>query len=509
MNAWTGGHVRDETGIVLHGDPVRSAVPVERLVGLALRRNPRRVHLLVSTVLAKHVPTPPALALAAGHVLGGYVAARLDDAAPDPRPAELLAAALDPDERTTGADEGRFDALRAATAATPRDRPDVRVIGYAETATGLGHLVAEALGARYLHSTRHVPAPGAPAIGFEEEHSHATSHVLSPVDDDWLVADGTVVLVDDEISTGTTVINTVREMHAVRPQRHWVVASLIDLRSAADRARVDALAAELGTRIDVVALGVGTVHLPDDVRERAERLIGAPSQPSGAEDAVAVVGAEAVLGDAGVAGGVSDGGETDDAGATSDVVDVEVDVRPIRSARFGVEGTVEPAVVRRIADAIDPVAGDGSVLVLGSEEFIALPVHVADALRAPGRAVRFSTTTRSPIAPVDRDDYAIAGAIRFRSHDETVDGPGERFAYNLTRGGRRFDTIVFMPEPGLPAGALDAAEGVVAALRRVTARVVVVHTPAWHPPVVDERGPRDRPLGASGHPDTSIPERTR
>lgn len=57
------------------------------------------------------------------------------------------------------------------------------VLGYAETATGLGHCVADGVGlAPYLHSTRR-PVPGVtPAGGFEESHSHATSHLLLPQD---------------------------------------------------------------------------------------------------------------------------------------------------------------------------------------------------------------------------------------------------------------------------------------------------------------------------------------
>ncbi|MEO6881768.1 MAG: phosphoribosyltransferase domain-containing protein, partial [Mycobacteriaceae bacterium] len=48
----------------VHGDGVRD------LVGLALRRNPRRAHLLVSSVLGKHVPADPHRVVAAGHELG-------------------------------------------------------------------------------------------------------------------------------------------------------------------------------------------------------------------------------------------------------------------------------------------------------------------------------------------------------------------------------------------------------------------------------------------------------
>ena len=63
-------------------EPGRSILGVDELVGIALRRNPKRAHLLVSTVLAKHVPTVPGIALAAGELLGLLVSGVVGDAAP-------------------------------------------------------------------------------------------------------------------------------------------------------------------------------------------------------------------------------------------------------------------------------------------------------------------------------------------------------------------------------------------------------------------------------------------
>ena len=56
-------------------DVVSSPVGLELgdLVGLALRRNPRRAHLLVSRVLGKHIPVTPDVAVAAGRLLGELV----------------------------------------------------------------------------------------------------------------------------------------------------------------------------------------------------------------------------------------------------------------------------------------------------------------------------------------------------------------------------------------------------------------------------------------------------
>src|SRR5690606_19552175 len=152
--------VAERLGVALEGDG-----ELRELLGLALRRNPKRAHLLVSNVLGKHVPQRPSVVYGAGYGLGERVR-------------ELL---------------GEEEARRAV------------VLGYAETATGLGHAVADGLrDAPYLHSTRRPVAGVAQAGGFEESHSHATSHLLLPEDGELLAGGGpgedasTLVLVDDE-----------------------------------------------------------------------------------------------------------------------------------------------------------------------------------------------------------------------------------------------------------------------------------------------------------------------
>ena len=50
------GFVGEHFGVTLRG---HGGEPLGELVQLALRRNPKRAHLLVSTVLGKHVPVDP------------------------------------------------------------------------------------------------------------------------------------------------------------------------------------------------------------------------------------------------------------------------------------------------------------------------------------------------------------------------------------------------------------------------------------------------------------------
>ena len=516
---WTGGFVAGQLDVHISSDP-DSAVAVQDLVGLALRRNPKRAHLLVSNVLAKHVPTEPALVIAAGTLLGAFVARELSSSpngtepascpgsmhdAGTPLPLEAATAALSTALRSDGQDRVRALAfLGDAVAGLGTRVPSAVVLGYAETATGLGRLVANALGAYYIHSTRHA-TPGIRAVaGFEEGHSHATSHAMVPTDPHWLDGDGPVVLVDDEFSTGSTVINTIRELHALVRHPVYVVAALIDLRSAADRARFDALAAELGCRIAVTALGTGEISLGDGILDRAAALIQAlPHPPPAAVDAG--VGAAGV--GAAPAGAAASGAPFPPAasGRLAMLELTEADMVPVRSDRFGNAAPPAEADIAAVAGHLATLLAaqecHGPFLVLGCEENMFLPLAAANVLAGllPDAQVRFSTTTRSPIVPVDRDDYAISGALAFASHDATLDGPGTRFAYNLSGTHGRPGTIVLFPEPG--TGRCDVLarapgaelEPLAVAMATAADDVVVVLLPADLPPATSSNPAKDAP----------------
>ncbi|PZF68350.1 phosphoribosyltransferase [Curtobacterium sp. MCPF17_047] len=485
----------EELGVVLTDAPIvptAPGVPLASLVRLALRRNPRRAHLLVSTVLAKHVPTVPAVALLAGEALGARVADVLDGGARlDAGAAARLRAVLDRQQATDVAGDGSDALHRAATtlrtdlAAVRPTLADVLVLGFAETATALGATVAEALGAGYLHSTRHDPPGATPAAGFDEAHSHATAHRLLPAEDDWLPADGTVVLVDDELSTGATARETIRALHAVAPQRQWVVAALVDLRSDADVAATEALATELGAPVAVVALGRGRVSLPDGLTDTAAALVLSAAAPLTTTTPDRTTSSDGTT--------PPDGTTAPDSGPTADGRPAPGPARASRpdavtvvaAPPTAVDRTGTPAArVRTPRTDVEGIAADlarvltdtsgrvpDRVLVLGTEEHMATPLAVADALRRRTTAdVRSSTSTRSPVAVFDAPAWPIRSGIRHRSHDVTVDGPGERYAYNV----HGFDAVVVVPEPGTGRSSLEGPDGLLDVLATVTPRVLLV-----------------------------------
>lgn len=450
---WTGAWVRERLAVEVAGDGVAD------LVGLAVRRNPRRAHLLVSRVLGKHVPTDPRVVRAAGLALG----ARVADVLLGAREADGVLAAVVSALAAGGPGAADPAAARDAALAATRAVPEADVLGYCETATGLGHLVAEALRARTaLHSTRR-PVPGVAAVGgFAEEHSHATEHLLLPVPADLLTADGPLVLVDDELSTGRTVVNTLRALHALAPRARYVVAALVDLRSPADRAVLAALADELGARVDVVSLAAGQVVVPEGVLAAGQALVASLEAPLPAP----APAADVVRVDLGWPAGVPEGARHGVGAATHAALEAAL-----------------PGVAARVLAALDPAVG--SLLVLGFEELMHAPLRVAEAVAdaRPGLAVRSSTTTRSPVLAVDDPGYAVRDALVFPAHDDPADGPGPRFAYNTGTGwgGGGFDAVLVVVDAPADTPALHAPGGLLAQLAAGGASVLLGVVPVLVP----------------------------
>ncbi|MGW1747988.1 phosphoribosyltransferase [Streptomyces sp. NPDC002092] len=466
---WSGTWVAERLGVELVGDD-----KLTDLLGLALRRNPKRAHLLVSNVLGKHVPQSPSVVYGYGFALGRRVR-------------ELL---------------GAEQAARAV------------VLGYAETATGLGHSVADGVGlAPYLHSTRRPVASVAPAGGFEESHSHATSHLLLPEDPALLVGDGPLVLVDDEFSTGNTVLNTIRDLHGRYPRRRYVVVALVDMRSAADLGRLEAFAREIDARVDLVAAASGTVRLPSGVLEKGQALVARYEAETAAIGTRSSAGASGLVAQfpAPLEGGAVEvefsrtppGARGTARQAPTGPHPADDRTRQTRphghisrvelfwppglpdggrhgftpSHRTRLEGAL-PAMAARLAEALP--ADARRVLVLGFEELMYTPLRLAGELEQVADAeVRYSTTTRSPVLAVDDPGYAIRSRMVFPAHDDPADGPGERYAYNVAGAG--FDAVVAVVDSAADTPELHAPDGLLAQLAAHTPHVLLAVVPSYVP----------------------------
>lgn len=342
----------------------RAAAPdvaADPLFVVAERENPKRRFLFVSRVLGKHLPVDGRLC----RVAGAALALRL---AGDPRERIAMEALLQHDAYDGGL---LLDDLARRPA---RMRGSVAVIGFAETATALGHAVADALDAdAYLHTTRRLHS-GEPTLTFTEDHSHAPDQGLHPCG---LGRYDTVVLVDDELTTGRTAVNLVRSLQAYQPQSRYRLAALIDRLSPADHADVQTASRDLGCAMEVVSLRSShDADLPDDDTPPAGRIphVVHTARPHDVQ---------------------------------------ELHYQP-RAAPLTARTVMSAAHRRVLGLQADQLAMQlaGRDVVLGCGEFMALPSMVAQRLRA-----QTWSTTRSPVRVGRQPGYPITSGLYFDSPD--------------------------------------------------------------------------------------------
>lgn len=396
-------------------DALPGELSIGALVQPGLRRNPRRAHLLVSTVLGKHLPTDPRVVIGAGNRLGDLVREVLGDREPV-------------------------------------------VLGFAETATGLGHCVAARIGAGcYLHSTRREVERATTLTGFEEGHSHATSHLLQPAPADIFVNDLPLVLVDDEISTGDTAIDAVRSLHAFAPRSHYVLASLVDMRTAADRAKFEAFAAELGARIDTVCLAAGRTELPDGLVETVTALPEPQLNPTAAQR-----GSSGRI-ELSWPADVPEGGRHGI--LNSDVAAFDVALK---------------AATGQVQARLDAEFAGRPVIVLGHEELMYLPLRLAAELADGGTPTRFQTTTRSPAYVLDEPGYPLRRGFRF--HAPEPDATAQRYLYNAQwTDSEAAPVLLVVIDPPADTDQLVAPDGLVDVLTASGADVLIAVLPGADP----------------------------
>jgi len=324
----------------------QGAAELDDLLGFAARANAKRGFLFVSKVLGKHWPV---------------------------RPQRML------------------DIHARLAAGVPETPGPVLFIALAETAVGLGQGVFEAWlrahpgqQALFLQTTRYRVGDG-PIIEFEEAHSHAPRQFLhmpaAEHEQSLLRGARTIVLVDDEASTGNTFLNLTQACRRLNPDLAQVhLAVLANFMGAA---ATDALTARFGLPATLGALVAGAyrftpAHCPVDA---------APAQRY---DAQAERGASTVFGRLGVA-------------------------RALRAPE---------ALADRLAAAIAP---NEPVLVLGTGEFMHASTLLGAALERRGLDVVVQSTTRSPILTWG----AVGHALTF------PDNYGEgipNFIYNVAPG---------------------------------------------------------------------------
>lgn len=344
--------------------------------------NAKRAYLLVNPLQGKHIPVPPSAALEMMNCLGEKLRRRF---------------------------------------------PDARlIIGFAETATAVGAAAAGRFpdDCVYIHTTRESLGPDTEWVRFREEHSHAVDQKLCANNlRSWISATPRVVLIDDELSTGKTILNMVSQMRRMFPEmgdKPIVAASIINRLSDEN---------EAGLRWEGVVCEY-LVHIPNEDYTPEVRLWQTESPADRRRMPVLPEGVRVQTVDFGSAdprAGVTVGQYRR---ACADVID---------------------GVMPRIRDSLGP---DKRVLVLGTEEFMYLPLLLAREIERAGlaKSVFFHATTRSPIEVSQMPDYPLLNGYRITSFYEE---DRDTYVYNL----RGYDAAIIFSDSRAcpPAAAYDLA----------------------------------------------------
>lgn len=337
----------------------RADWPLDDLCGFAARQNPRRAFLVVSKVLGRHIPVRPSVMRAS---------------------------------------------FRDLAAQIPADLPGpVLVLGMAETAICLGQGVHEELVRRTgradllsLHSTRQ-QLDHPILCRFEEPHSHASSHIIYRPEElsGAFAGPRSLVVVDDEISTGTTIANLVTALTACLPSIEQVVAVTL-----ADWSGGNGWHERIGRPCRVVSLLSGSL--------RCEPAMAGETVTAGFDSAALAMGR----------------------------------MSPHRN--FGRLGRSDIASEGdALADGLAPLI-PARIRVLGTGEFTYPPFRLAERLEARGHDVVVQSTTRSPVQ--------IGAVIAHKLAFEDNYGTGvANYLYNVDPGDDRMTIICHET----PAGSID------------------------------------------------------
>jgi hypothetical protein len=264
------------------------------------------------------------------------------------------------------------------------------VIAFAEAATALGVVVSKHLDAFLLCTTRE-KLPECCYFQFDEEHSHAPSHYLrSDLWDVWMQNADRILLIDDEFSTGKTILNLVRCLRQ-RPSirnKKFSACSLVSFMSSENKSLfaendIDLLSlAHVQKRMDYVGSILPSQRIPEISVPRTN-----PCWLPG-----------------------------------------------MKSLSQGVYGRYYEEIVRQLSQRViarmPGIRPDERVLFLGTEECMFPAIRVASDVmyRTDSDNVWVQSLTRSPLAVFDDPDYPIYSALQMVSpYDETHND----FVYNI------------------------------------------------------------------------------
>lgn len=405
-----------ELQVTLTSNPFE--IPLDSLFAMAARINKKRSFLFVSKVLGKHIPVNPYSSLLSGASLALLLQQALKGTMPQQLVPQAIQGIIDPSQA-----EAAYKEIMSYRLSLPQS---VAFIGFAETATAIGHAVYETFGqgGSYIHTTREVIEGSASIINFSEEHSHAVAHYCYAKDPQMLTNPEIVVLVDDEITTGKTSLNIIRDMQGKFPKKTYYILALLDWRTPEDQQQFLKLELELGISIHVISLLKGEVKVTGSSESLTPQVpvLPIPNQMGPIHFTY-----------------------IDHLFAHAPYMSQHPYLK--HSGRFGLtpeESEQSGHSISQAAKLLKLTRIGKKTLCVGTGEFMYIPMRIAAEM---GEGVSYQSTTRSPIHTIDAEDYAVKVGYPYSSPE---DPDVTHFLYNVPVG-MYDDLYLFMEREADPA----------------------------------------------------------
>jgi hypothetical protein len=417
-----------EVAIQITANPLQ--LPLDSLFQMAARINKKRSFLFVSKVLGKHIPVNPYVSLLSGASLALLYQQQRELVHDISLGLTSILNAIQDPQRA----KSTYELFK--TDPTQLIEPTL-FIGFAETATALGHSMFECFKgpAYYLHTTREEICGMDATITFEEEHSHATSHRCYAIHAALFTKAKTIVLVDDEITTGNTSLNIIRVLHNTYQHSTFIVASLLDWRSSANRQSFLDLEKELEITIQCLSLIEGKIEVTGSPDVSSEVVL-----PFIVDKKVHLMKHSLAHFFESIA--VSSTNGLGQSNSTSYL---------LGTGRFGLSVADHLVLEDNIQLAVKYLQSKRTgirTLCMGTGEFMYIPMRLAAEM---GEGILYQSTTRSPIFPHPSADYAVSHAYPFASPDDPMT---LNFMYNIPPGA--YDELFLFMERQVDAAALSS-----------------------------------------------------
>ncbi|WP_308410517.1 phosphoribosyltransferase family protein [Bacillus sp. Marseille-P3661] len=369
-------------------------IPFEQLFNMAARINKKRGFLFVSKVLGKHIPVHPYKPLLTSGLLAiEYYEKKTGKSIP--AKSKIVEGFLAEDTKQ----------LAAAYQLLKKHRLDVGqdpiIIGFAETATALGHAVFDVIENGYfIPTTREEIIDVAPTLNFKEEHSHAVDQLCYIPAELLKNRDAPVILVDDEMTTGKTTINIIREIHRNYPRKEYAVLSILDWRSLEDQMKFKQLEKELDVTITTVALLTGQINFRGRPLHKA--LSNYENKRKAQDLTTRSINISSFFTPLDY--------QPDN---NQDLLNLFPYIK--ETGRFGISdldiAQIETAC-NEAGKLLKKRRTGKRTLCLGTGELMYLPLKISAQM---GDNIFYHSTTRSPIHPVDQEHYAVKNGFKFNN----------------------------------------------------------------------------------------------